>query len=145
MVASSALGASRADFKPSHSEKPCHLFGAPVLEPTNLQRSSHSQVAVAMAAIDQRIASVVQLPGNRRCFDCDAPLAVALSIIILFRPRLSTQMRHGSKSGLPRCSALDPWVSLSHGSVICINCAGRHRSFGVHVLLGAAFLRLTRM
>ncbi|CAJ1420562.1 unnamed protein product [Effrenium voratum] len=33
------------------------------------------------------------------------------------------------------CSATaeDPWVSLSHGTVICIHCAGIHRSFGVHV------------
>eukprot|EP00434_Breviolum_minutum_P020799 symbB.v1.2.018347.t1/scaffold1457.1/size117646/5 len=47
--------------------------------------------------------SVLALPGNSSCFDCDAP-----------------------------CSA-DPWVSLSYGIVVCIQCAGSHRSFGVHV------------
>eukprot|EP00439_Symbiodinium_sp_Y106_P044925 s2067_g5.t1 len=46
---------------------------------------------------------ILALPGNRRCFDCDVDCA------------------------------LDPWVSVSHATVICIQCAGVHRSFGVHV------------
>eukprot|EP00966_Prymnesium_polylepis_P222037 5137337-Prymnesium_polylepis.2 len=29
--------------------------------------------------------------------------------------------------------AADPWASLSHGIVICLKCAGVHRSFGVHI------------
>jgi len=48
-------------------------------------------------------AEVLQMGGNGRCFDCDAD-----------------------------CAA-DPWVSISHGTVICFNCAGVHRSFGVHI------------
>ena len=41
--------------------------------------------------------------GNRTCFDCGAD-----------------------------CVA-DGWASLSHGIIICLNCAGVHRSFGVHI------------
>ena len=26
-----------------------------------------------------------------------------------------------------------PWVSVSYGVTLCLNCAGVHRSFGVHV------------
>lgn len=43
------------------------------------------------------------LPGNGHCVDCEA-----------------------------ECIA-DPWVSVSHGTVICVHCAGRHRSLGVQV------------
>eukprot|EP00310_Coccolithus_braarudii_P023429 CAMPEP_0183339052 /NCGR_PEP_ID=MMETSP0164_2-20130417/6121_1 /TAXON_ID=221442 /ORGANISM="Coccolithus pelagicus ssp braarudi, Strain PLY182g" /LENGTH=225 /DNA_ID=CAMNT_0025508997 /DNA_START=9 /DNA_END=686 /DNA_ORIENTATION=- len=46
---------------------------------------------------------VLSMPGNSNCSDCDEP-----------------------------CSA-DPWVSLSHGSVICLQCAGEHRALGVHI------------
>lgn len=42
-------------------------------------------------------------PGNDHCVDCGA-----------------------------ECTA-NPWISVSHGTVICVNCAGRHRSLGVHV------------
>jgi len=42
------------------------------------------------------------LPGNDRCFDCDAPLD-------------------------------SPWVSITYGTLLCIECAGEHRSLGVHV------------
>lgn len=32
------------------------------------------------------------------------------------------------------CSSLDTdWASISHGIVICLECAGKHRSLGVHV------------
>ncbi|CAE8689520.1 unnamed protein product, partial [Polarella glacialis] len=48
-------------------------------------------------------AEVLDVPGNERCFDCDTS-----------------------------CRA-DAWVSMSHATVICIDCAGVHRSFGVHV------------
>ncbi|KAH8082046.1 hypothetical protein JL720_8571 [Aureococcus anophagefferens] len=43
------------------------------------------------------------LIDNARCFDCDASATV------------------------------DPWVSLNHGTYLCINCAGVHRSLGVHI------------
>mmetsp|Transcript_22017 Transcript_22017/g.62585 ORF Transcript_22017/g.62585 Transcript_22017/m.62585 type:complete len:279 (-) Transcript_22017:61-897(-) len=46
---------------------------------------------------------VMAPPENGRCFDCDAELAS------------------------------DPWVSLSHGTVICLTCAGLHRSLGVDI------------
>eukprot|EP00811_Abedinium_folium_P008443 NODE_17801_length_925_cov_4.796992.p1 GENE.NODE_17801_length_925_cov_4.796992~~NODE_17801_length_925_cov_4.796992.p1 ORF type:complete len:225 (-),score=41.79 NODE_17801_length_925_cov_4.796992:149-823(-) len=49
-----------------------------------------------------------QLPGNARCADCGTGF--------------STDPLVG-----------DPWVSVSHGTVICIQCAGVHRSFGVHI------------
>lgn len=43
------------------------------------------------------------LPGNDVCFDCQT-----------------------------NCSG-DPWASLSHGTIICLQCAGMHRGLGVHV------------
>ncbi|KAH8063047.1 hypothetical protein JL722_2203 [Aureococcus anophagefferens] len=43
------------------------------------------------------------LIDNARCFDCDAS------------------------------AKADPWVSLNHGTYLCINCAGVHRSLGVHI------------
>mmetsp|Transcript_9017 Transcript_9017/g.12460 ORF Transcript_9017/g.12460 Transcript_9017/m.12460 type:complete len:234 (-) Transcript_9017:21-722(-) len=46
---------------------------------------------------------VMRLPGNDRCFDCDGD-----------------------------CES-HPWVSTSYGTVICIQCAGIHRSLGVHI------------
>lgn len=55
------------------------------------------------AGLESRVSPILALPGNSCCFDCET-----------------------------QCD-LDPWVSLSHGTVICINCAGIHRSFGVHV------------
>eukprot|EP00812_Abedinium_dasypus_P010096 NODE_3738_length_748_cov_113.686869.p1 GENE.NODE_3738_length_748_cov_113.686869~~NODE_3738_length_748_cov_113.686869.p1 ORF type:complete len:208 (-),score=43.21 NODE_3738_length_748_cov_113.686869:107-730(-) len=49
------------------------------------------------------VQEIKQLAGNARCVDCGA-----------------------------NCST-DPWVSVTHGTVICIQCAGVHRSFGVHI------------
>mmetsp|Transcript_57535 Transcript_57535/g.136864 ORF Transcript_57535/g.136864 Transcript_57535/m.136864 type:complete len:233 (-) Transcript_57535:23-721(-) len=46
---------------------------------------------------------IMRLPGNERCFDCEGD-----------------------------CSS-HPWASLTHGTVICIACAGIHRSLGVHI------------
>lgn len=32
------------------------------------------------------------------------------------------------------CPSLDTdWGSISHGTLICLDCAGKHRSLGVHV------------
>ncbi len=32
------------------------------------------------------------------------------------------------------CGALTPqWASVSHGSLVCLNCSGQHRSLGVHL------------
>jgi hypothetical protein len=40
------------------------------------------------------------------------------------------------------CSSLDTdWGSISHGTLICLDCAGKHRSLGVHV----SFVRSIRM
>lgn len=50
-----------------------------------------------------RVEALLLLPGNSLCYDCDEP-----------------------------CTE-DPWVSLNHGTVICLHCAGRHRSLGVHI------------
>ena len=41
---------------------------------------------------------------DHHCFDCEAPLAIET-----------------------------PWVSVSYGIYICLNCAGNHRSLGVHI------------
>ena len=40
------------------------------------------------------------------------------------------------------CGSLDTdWGSVSHGTLICLDCAGKHRSLGVHV----SFVRSIRM
>lgn len=40
------------------------------------------------------------------------------------------------------CPSLDrDWGSVSHGTLICLECAGKHRSLGVHV----SFVRSIRM
>ena len=32
------------------------------------------------------------------------------------------------------CSTMDPdWASVTHGTLVCLTCAGRHRTLGVHV------------
>ena len=32
------------------------------------------------------------------------------------------------------CGTLTPqWASVSHGSLVCLNCSGQHRSLGVHL------------
>eukprot|EP00927_Polykrikos_kofoidii_P057738 TRINITY_DN51923_c0_g1_i1.p1 TRINITY_DN51923_c0_g1~~TRINITY_DN51923_c0_g1_i1.p1 ORF type:complete len:274 (-),score=42.63 TRINITY_DN51923_c0_g1_i1:34-822(-) len=49
------------------------------------------------------VAELLDAPGNDTCFDCDA-----------------------------RCVD-DPWVSVTHGTFVCLNCAGMHRSFGVEI------------
>eukprot|EP00811_Abedinium_folium_P006904 NODE_16369_length_998_cov_3.897819.p1 GENE.NODE_16369_length_998_cov_3.897819~~NODE_16369_length_998_cov_3.897819.p1 ORF type:complete len:245 (+),score=42.93 NODE_16369_length_998_cov_3.897819:140-874(+) len=49
------------------------------------------------------LSEIRELPGNARCMDCDADCA------------------------------MDPWVSISHGTLICVMCAGQHRSLGVHI------------
>jgi len=50
-------------------------------------------------------AAAAELRGvEARCFDCDAP--------------------HGQAP---------PWASVTYGVTLCLNCAGVHRSFGVHV------------
>eukprot|EP00931_Biecheleriopsis_adriatica_P111477 TRINITY_DN85864_c0_g1_i1.p1 TRINITY_DN85864_c0_g1~~TRINITY_DN85864_c0_g1_i1.p1 ORF type:complete len:237 (-),score=30.36 TRINITY_DN85864_c0_g1_i1:59-769(-) len=55
------------------------------------------------ARSSQAVEEVLSRPGNDRCFDCEA-----------------------------ECRS-DAWASISHATVICISCAGSHRSFGVHV------------
>lgn len=57
------------------------------------------------------VSEVLRLLGNTQCFDCSAD-----------------------------CAA-DPWVSVSHGTVICLECAGVHRSLGVQV----SFVRSLRL
>ncbi|CAK9039385.1 unnamed protein product [Durusdinium trenchii] len=64
---------------------------------------AHAHESLESLPPARRTAAVLALPGNTSCFDCDMS-----------------------------CS-MDPWVSLSHSSVICITCAGQHRSFGVHI------------
>jgi ADP-ribosylation factor GTPase-activating protein 1 len=49
------------------------------------------------------MASVATRPGDEQCFDCDAPCAE------------------------------DAWISLNHGTFLCIQCAGGHRALGVHI------------
>ena len=40
------------------------------------------------------------------------------------------------------CPSLDSdWGSVTHGTLICLECAGKHRSLGVHV----SFVRSIRM
>jgi len=56
-----------------------------------------------VADIEALTQEALALPGNERCFDCDAD-----------------------------CAA-DPWVSLTHATVICIECSGLHRSLGTHI------------
>eukprot|EP00316_Scyphosphaera_apsteinii_P004540 CAMPEP_0119334708 /NCGR_PEP_ID=MMETSP1333-20130426/87871_1 /TAXON_ID=418940 /ORGANISM="Scyphosphaera apsteinii, Strain RCC1455" /LENGTH=480 /DNA_ID=CAMNT_0007345067 /DNA_START=65 /DNA_END=1503 /DNA_ORIENTATION=- len=61
----------------------------------------------AEARIDQATQTIaykiVSIPGNSTCFDCGADCRI------------------------------DPWTSLSFGTVICLKCAGVHRSLGVHI------------
>lgn len=49
-------------------------------------------------------AEILAMPGNAQCFDCG--------------------------QAMPR---KDVWVSLAHGAVICINCAGVQRGLGTHI------------
>ena len=69
--------------------------------------SSMETLDEAAASIEHPIISEHEAPriliDNARCFDCDAS------------------------------AKADPWVSLNHGTYLCINCAGVHRSLGVHI------------
>mmetsp|Transcript_1436 Transcript_1436/g.1888 ORF Transcript_1436/g.1888 Transcript_1436/m.1888 type:complete len:247 (-) Transcript_1436:177-917(-) len=35
----------------------------------------------------------------------------------------------------------DPWLSIQHGIILCLDCAGKHRSLGVHI----SFIRSLRL
>eukprot|EP00933_Yihiella_yeosuensis_P004236 TRINITY_DN108611_c0_g1_i1.p1 TRINITY_DN108611_c0_g1~~TRINITY_DN108611_c0_g1_i1.p1 ORF type:complete len:251 (-),score=31.06 TRINITY_DN108611_c0_g1_i1:172-885(-) len=61
--------------------------------------------SLGQSTMDQAdaVKEVLQMPGNDRCFDCEAYCAD------------------------------DAWVSMNHATVICIDCAGIHRGFGVQV------------
>eukprot|EP00927_Polykrikos_kofoidii_P080872 TRINITY_DN77873_c0_g1_i1.p1 TRINITY_DN77873_c0_g1~~TRINITY_DN77873_c0_g1_i1.p1 ORF type:complete len:250 (-),score=31.59 TRINITY_DN77873_c0_g1_i1:13-762(-) len=55
------------------------------------------------AGLPPAVADLLKHRDNQDCFDCDASCAD------------------------------DPWVSVSHGTIVCLSCAGVHRSLGVHV------------
>lgn len=50
--------------------------------------------------------------------------------------------RYPGNSKCCDCTSLDTdWGSVNHGTLICLDCAGKHRSLGVHV----SFVRSIRM
>lgn len=59
----------------------------------------------------------------------------------LSRVARSHALSHHISAGLPLflsvcfdCPANSPdWASVSHGTLVCLHCAGRHRTLGVHV------------
>eukprot|EP00928_Gymnodinium_smaydae_P048678 TRINITY_DN32576_c0_g1_i1.p3 TRINITY_DN32576_c0_g1~~TRINITY_DN32576_c0_g1_i1.p3 ORF type:complete len:243 (+),score=45.93 TRINITY_DN32576_c0_g1_i1:105-833(+) len=59
--------------------------------------------AAAVLEVPPSAEVILRSPGNSRCFDCDVD-----------------------------CVA-NPWVSLTYGTVLCLTCAGVHRSLGVHI------------
>mmetsp|Transcript_43962 Transcript_43962/g.116227 ORF Transcript_43962/g.116227 Transcript_43962/m.116227 type:complete len:191 (-) Transcript_43962:95-667(-) len=56
-----------------------------------------------IAGVESDAKEVLNQSGNSRCFDCDEDCSV------------------------------HPWTSLTFGTVLCLECAGRHRSLGTHV------------
>eukprot|EP00811_Abedinium_folium_P011339 NODE_20493_length_795_cov_8.625749.p1 GENE.NODE_20493_length_795_cov_8.625749~~NODE_20493_length_795_cov_8.625749.p1 ORF type:complete len:177 (-),score=35.92 NODE_20493_length_795_cov_8.625749:185-715(-) len=76
-----------------------------------LQPDNGSSGSGADCGADVLVQEILRVPENNRCMDCDA-----------------------------LCGA-DPWVSVTHGTVLCIQCAGQHRSLGVHI----SFVRSLRL
>ena len=54
-------------------------------------------------ATERTAHEITSAVGNDTCFDCDANVLA------------------------------DPWISMNHGTVLCLTCAGVHRSLGVHI------------
>ncbi|CAN0364128.1 unnamed protein product [Pylaiella littoralis] len=67
--------------------------------------------------------------------DTRAAVAVAARRAQDAKLRLEELRKHSGNSRCADCGApCADWASVAHGSFVCLNCAGQHRSLGMHVV-----------
>jgi hypothetical protein len=140
------LWISRASRQASKNKRTnCHRasFCGQILERGLLPRGAKRMcLGILSQVVWQRIdVSVVDLdseffvPLSKRCCFFTYDTCICMAAFEQF-PRDSLQQirRYAGNHRCCDCPSLDTnWASVSHGTLICLECAGKHRSLGVQV------------